>query len=510
MILPDTPQAYWQRQALIEAMGLEATPLQYDQMLEAYYRNNGLYQAVQLALYEAGIWTPGMIGLRNPAHRAVEFHVSHIWPGKLGSDLQIISKNKQLPDAVAKIWEWSNWGAKKQLAARWFALYGSWFCKVATKNITVDNGNGTQDVRAKRVYLKSIKPGYVVDFEADERDYLTYIRMDIPHVVRSGNNIKSTMRTEIWSKADGYAEYKHSKPYGSPISMLGIPTETHPLSDFGIDFLPFVFSRFVDDGDKRGVGCFTHVLDKIDEANRMATRLHQILFRYNKPTTVVLANAMDPSGRPLPPPQIAGGEDGGTVTVNDSDIMRLPGVSKMEYLVPPLNYESYIKALDEMMGELEQDLPELAYYRLRDMGSNLSGRAVRLLLSQAIDRVVEARGNIEPALARADAMALTIAANANLPGFDNIGSYENGDFEHSFADRPVISESDFEQAETIKKETESGIPLITAVRRRGWTDAEVAQMEADKEAESAAASMDLAQALLEAERRAAQNDEVAP
>ena len=510
MRLPDTPQSYWQRQALIEAQGFEATPLQYDDMLEAYYRNNGLYQAVQLAMYEAGIWTPGMIGLRNPAHRAVEFHVSHIWPGKLGQDIQIVSDNKQLPDAISKIWEWSNWASKKQLAARWFALYGSWFCKVSTKNISSAAQDGVQSVLAKRVYLKTIKPGYVVDFEVDERDYLTYIRIDIPFVVRSGNAVKSTMRTEIWSKLDGYAVYNHSRPYGSPIGMLGNPNEVRPLSDFGIDFVPFVFAKFIDDGDKRGVGCFTHVLDKIDEANRMATRLHQILFRYNKPTTVISANAMDASGRPLPPPQLEGEEGAEAVKTNDDDIMKLPGVSKLDYLVPNLNYDGYLKAIEAHMSELEQDLPELSYYRLKDMGANLSGRAVRLMLSQAVDRITEARGNIEPALVRAQQMALTIATNARLPGFESLGTYENGDFDHSFADRSVITESDFEQAETTKKETESGIPLVTALRRRGWSKESIAQMDKDKQAESKAQSMNLAEALLEAERKAAQNEQVAP
>jgi hypothetical protein len=155
------------------------------------------------------------------------------------------------------------------------------------------------------------------------------------------------------------------------------------------------------------------------------------------------------------------------------------------------------------LRELEEDLPELSYYRMRDFGANISGRAARTLLSHAIDRVIEARGNMEDALARADMMALTIGANAGL--FKNIGTYENGDFEHAFAERDVIEPSALEDAETIKAETGSGVPLVTSVRRRGWSETEIKQMAKDKQSQREEEQLSLAQALLEAERRRDQN-----
>jgi len=448
--------------------GGDALPLDFYRMLEAYYLNNGLYDATTQALYENGIWTAGMKALRNPAKRTVEFHVTHIWPGNLEKALPLITANDRITAPLQKVWHWSNWGVKKQLAARWFALFGDWFCKVAT---STDNNN-----KVSRVFLQNIKPELVTDFEVDERGNVTSIRLDIPTGEHNGK-----YHTEVWSKA-GYQLYLHGLAPTTPVKQLGPPLTSLPLSAFGIDFVPFVHASFIDIGEKRGIGVFTLALDKIDEANRMATRLHQIIFRYNRPTVAILANGTDAAGRPLPPPKLAN-DISGSSQEHDDDVKSFPGTSKMEYLVANLNYQAHLDVINAQMRELEEDLPELSYYRQKELGSGISGRAVRLLLSQAVDRTLEARGNIETALARADAMALSIGVNAGI--FKRIGTYQNGDFEHSFAEREVIPFSAQEQAETMSLERAAGVPLVTSARRRGWSQSEIERMELDQ-VESAA------------------------
>jgi hypothetical protein len=458
-------QMLWSRSMLMSSMqGADALPLDFYRMLEAYYMNNGLYDAIQQALYENGIWTAGMKALRNPAKRTVEFHVTHIWPGAIDKALPIVTQNSRIIDPLHQVWNWSNWSVKKQLAARWFALFGDWFCKVATSI----GPNG----KVSRVFLQNIKPELVTDFEVDERGNITFIRLDIP---TKAANQANQYHTEVWTK-EGYQLFKHGRDPSTPVKQLGDPIVSKKLSDFGIDFVPFVHSSFMDLGDKRGVGVFTLALDKIDEANRMATRLHQIIFRYNRPTVAVLANGTDAAGRPLPPPKM---ENAGerVIEERDDDVKSFPGNSRMEYLVPNLNYAAHLDVINAQMRELEEDLPELSYYRQKELGSSITGKAVRLLLSQAVDRTIEARGNIETGLARADAMALTMGVNAGL--FRRIGVYERGDFEHTFAEREVIPFSTQEQAETLKTEVDAGIPLVTAARRRGWTEAELKQMTTD-------------------------------
>ncbi len=479
-MLGTTPQMLWARSMLMSGLqGPDAAPIDFYRMLEAYYMNNGLYDSTQQVLFENGIWTPGMKPLRNPAKRTVEFHVTHIWPGSLEKALPIVTENPRIIEPIHQVWRWSNWGVKKQLAARWFALFGDWFCKVATSSDPITG-------KVVRVYLQNIKPEMVTDFEVDERGNVTYIRLDIPITATPQGlgpnsatiNNMSTYHTEVWDKT-GVKIYVNHRDPSTPVKQLGPPLTSMPLMAFGIDFVPFVHASFLDVGEKRGVGVFTLALDKIDEANRMATRLHQMIFRYNRPTVAILANGTDPAGRPLPAPKLESTSAGRTEE-HDDDVKSFPGNSKMEYLVANLNYQAHLDVINAQMRELEEDLPELSYYRQKELGSGISGRAVRLLLSQAVDRTIEARGNIETALVRADMIALTLGVKAGL--FTDIGDYNAGDFEHQFAEREVIAFSAQEQAETLSLERAAGVPLSTAVRRRGWTASEIALMEQELEA----------------------------
>lgn len=489
----NSTEMWWARVSLAGSLqAQEASAAQWYRMLEMYYNCNGLYEAVQQQLYENAIWAPGMKPFYNPAHRAVEFYVSKLWPGQLPDALPIQAENERIVEPVQQVWRWSNWSAQKQLFIRWFALFGDGFIKVVTRT----DGAGA----VERVYLQVIKPEYVIDLDADERDYLTYVRIDVPQVRRNGDKTESYTHTEIWDKAAQlFRIYEHTHGCGADINLLGNPSVERPLSDFGIDFVPVVHAKFQDTGEKRGAGVFVHVLDKIDEANRMATRLHQILYRYNKPTVVVMSNAMDAAGRPMPPPLLPGQASAGDdVTVGDDEILSLPGKSTMDHLVPNLNYEAALLILQDQMQEIERDLPELAYFRLRETGRDLSGRAVRLLLSDAIDKATEARGNALTALARADAMALTIGQNAGL--FSSIGDYDAGDFEHDFTTSEIIQLSDIEILETVQAGVNAGIPLVTMLRRVGWSVDDLEQMAQDK-SEAQAESAQLAQAYLEQARR---------
>lgn len=465
-IFGDTAQTYWQRVALMKSLAHAQAilPSAWYEMLEEYYLNNGLYDLVTAALFDNAIWTPGMKPLRNPAHRAVEFYVSKLWPGPLERALPIVTKNSKLPEAIAKIWEWSNWGAQKQVAARWLSNFGDLFIKVAQK---------TENETVTRVYLDPIKPKYVTDLELDERGFLTFIRIDVPD--------GSEMHTEVWSKADGGQRiWKHNRAIETTINQLGTPTESKDFTQLQFDFIPIVHAKFQDIGEARGIGCFVHALDKIDEANRQATRLHQILFRYNKPTNAISANAMDATGKPLPPPTIASRDGNNTskgdaVTLGDEDLFSLPGMSKLEQMVPDIRYDAALSILNAQMAELSFDLPEILYYELTQKGE-LSGVALRTMLQPAIDKVIEARGNAEPALVRANQMALTIAGIHELDGFKDLGDFQKGDLVHTFAERDVIPMSTTEKAEIIKLDKEAGIPLVTSMKQHGYSEAQIKEM----------------------------------
>jgi len=499
--LRDTPQVKWQRAMLLSSLanGREATPAEWYEMLDMYYLNNGLYDALAAVMRNEGLWMENMKPLRNPANRAVEFHVSHLWPGALPQAMPLIAKEPVI-EAIQKVWDWSNWGEIKQPAARKYASLGDMFIKVPTHKNT--QGEVTQ------VILQVLCAQDVIDFKKDERKFITFIRIDTPQIREADGKIDAFIRTEVWNKDDGsYKIYEHKKDIGTDIKLLGSPTISKSITDaFGIDFIPIVHAMFRDVGERRGAGCFVHALDKIDEANRMSTRLHQMLFRYNKALMAVTANAADAQGRPLPPPHLAdrnGNDDQNTSYVQgDDDLLELPGFSKVEYLVPNVKYADALAILQDHMSELEYDLPEIAYYDLQDKGQ-LSGKAFRTMLSGAIDRAIEARGNGETALIRAQQMALTIGQLHNLPGFEatTIGTFENGDFAHSFVERDVIPVEKQEQAEIFRAFTGGGMPTQSAAKQAGLSKTEIDEMTAEEDANRNKEQASLGQTLLEMQRQ---------
>lgn len=447
---------------------------QYE-VLRAYYENNGLYDQLQLGLREGGIRSEARKPLRNPAHRAVEFYASKLWPGALPDALPIEAEDEALAPAIQQVWEWSNWGARKQVAARWLAIYGDLFIKVTGR---ADNS---------RVFFQLIEPQHVTDMTVDERGFITSCRIDIP-IAGTAADDAGAWSTEYWDK-ERYRLWRHRLTPQDPIGRLGAAVEDRALAEFGIDFVPIVHVKHQDTGGDRGAGCFTHAIDKIDEANRMATRLHQMMFRYNRPLMAVSANATDSQGRPLPAPQFAG--PGGTVTgdlnVNDDTMLHLPGLSKAEFLVPQLNFGAFLDTIRAHMEELEEDMPELRYYR-ESQSANSSGIALRVRLSGAVDRLLEARGNAEQGLIRADQMALTIGKNNRLPLFTDIaGDYASGGFVHRFTGRPVIPLTETEeaaaqasQASTLVVKRELGISQRQALREMGYDDQRVEEMAAER------------------------------
>lgn len=444
-------------------------------MLRAYALNNGLYEVLDSILDAVDGEIPKIKPLRNPAARIVNFYAAKLWPGRLPEALPIEAKNEAIIEPIQQVWRWSNWRVNKQVAARWFAMYGDMFLKVST----AADVNG----QVQRVYLQNLPPQIVTAFDKDERGHVTYARLDIPQTRRDARGkIENYMRTERWTQGT-YTVWEHENDASSEFTSLGAPIVDVPLMAFGIDFVPIVWQPFIDIGDERGVGAYTSALDKIDECNRQATRLHQLLFRHNKATWALTAGGMDAMGRPLPAPRIGDGTgDAETLELGDNDIIKLPGNAQLAPLVPPIDFASALAVLNAQLEELEQDLPELAYYKLRGMGE-ISGRAARTLLGDAEDRLSEARDNAEAALVRAHMMALTIGQVNGLFD-DGIGNYDAGDFEHTFMPRPLLVNKDSaEDAATVGAWVQAGVPLRTALRQVGWDDEAMAEMEREQQAQ---------------------------
>jgi len=473
----DTAATFWQKSTLMASLANNPTalPADFEDMLEAYYMSNGLYDAIQAYMGENDIWTPGMQSIYNPAHRAVEFHVAHLWPGALGRAFCIVTQDEKVEAAIKQLWRWSNWESKKQLAARWFSMFGTMFIKATVRK------------EAQQVRLQLIKSRYVTEFDCDSSDFIIYIRIDAQKTrLNKAGRPENYIRTEVWNKKENtYRVYEHQQSRVTPLSQLGNPVEQSPITDFGVDFVPFVHAKFRDIGEARGLGVFAPVLDKIDEANRIATRLHEIAFRFNRPTIAVSSNDHDAQGRPLPAPKLfdkTGNEIENEDDLKDRDksLFFLPGVTRMDMMVPNINFSAHLEELTDQMNEIKQDLPELRYYDIREP-SNISTATMRLMLAGAIDRVLDARGNAYAALIRVNQMALTLGKVNGFEGFADLGEYAAGKLEHSFGEQEVLPLTNQERAEAVKAEVDAGGDILLAMRRNGFTEDEIKQYAASPE-----------------------------
>jgi len=432
------------------------------ELLELYYSSNGLYLehgAVEIILPEY-----------NPTFRVVEFYAATLWPGKLDVAFPLEADDERVFEPIEQIWAWSNWAQKKQVAARQCPMQGDLFVKAAH--------NGTEIEDADKVYMQVIPSRNVSDVEVDHQGNIIYIRIDVPETLDDGS-VQWT--TEVWNKQRRDVRvWEHDRSYSTDLDELGTPATTS-FDDMPVDFIPVWKAPFIDTGDVYGGAAIWPVMQKIDMLNRDACRLSRIMNRYGGPIWAVNSNQVDSQGRPMSAPHMridstsALGESQTAIPVDS--VIGLPGLAKLHLLIPNIKWDAYLKKVEMKLREIQQDLPEMGYWQAMEIPSaGQSGVAIERLMTPAIARCKETRGNTEPMLQRAEAGALTMAQNLQLPGFEagKIGTYENGDFEHTYAERNVLPKSDKEKAETTKTMTEAGMNLRFAAHKMyGWDDEEM-------------------------------------
>lgn len=492
--------------------------------LESAYLNTGLYERLAARAREGTEERKGLTALRslrNPANRVVEFYAAKIRPegwfdedsgsGRVEYGDEATARAENLTRALRQVEEASNWGQEGRVAVRQYAWAGDLFLKVSHRE---------RDGVASRVYRERIDPRHVVDFDKDERGYFTYLQISVPKTRRSetGGETESYVQTEVWDKTAGvYLVYEHDEncvelrevDLVERLALSESATGTSESDGYtGYDFIPVTHAKFRDIGAPRGMSAFGHALEGIRESDRIATKLHDMLF----PEVMwVMTRQPGPGGESLPPIQLESSPDGpdrvftrmtagretreGVVEVGGKQMLRLPGGADAKALIPDQDMEAHAGALAEQVKEVERELPELAYSRIREL--ELSGRAIRYAMMDVLDRYEEAFTNFAESMARLNYMALTIGQVLGLPGFSEaeIGSYgEDGrDFEHRFVSGDIFPPSRREKADEDLAEANvhatwrevGGEPYRRFLLTRGYTEEE-----AVAEVRSAAAGLE--------------------
>lgn len=418
--------------------------------LAAYKANRGLYRYIR-AIY-------------NPMARLTDFYVSKIWGGQLDPDglrgaIPVEADNPAIMPALAQLWQWSNWAAKKNLAVRWGACLGDMVIKVV------------DDRQRAKVYLQVMHPRTIKTAQFDWRGNVTSCIIEYEDSEpgdTEGAYVNFTYREEI--NKDEFRTFKNDEPfdyfgYGSawpnPYGFVPLALGVH--KDCGLDW---------------GLSCAHDCLATIDELNNQVSVLSDRMRKGNNPPWL-LAGVSKPR---------SGDIDLSTTTATTADktqrqkdnLLYGPADAKAQALVSDVGLAQTLDYIVSLQGELEQKYTELALHRLRE--SNMSGKALSIVYQDVIDKVMEARGNYDGALVRAQKMALSIGGMRGYFSGFGLESYDAGDEEHRIGDRPVLAELvDYQLIELGMK---LGIPLprLWPKLELGFSNEELEEMEEEAKA----------------------------
>lgn len=470
-------------------------------LLWAYY-NNSMFEkiAYPLASYQAfnrwnvpwGIYKQNYQLYRNirmiynPTRRLVEFYAGQIYPGVLSEDglalpdgipLAIpFSKDTEpaLKSAIAQLWQWSNWQAKKALQVRYGAALGSTLVEVV------------DDVAHGKVTLDVTWPGLLSNLDLDKAGNVKRYILEYPAVDDDGQYI---YRKEVDSESLRYFRDGQPFDYGNGAIVENV---------YG--FAPAVWIKHRDAGGIHGSPEISGDIGKIDELNGLASHVHDQIHKViGAPVVMWSAGNIQklfdtakrgPTNEFEAPP------------AEQEQVLLLKGPQggSVDSLAGNLSLSESGEYIDRLLVQLEKDHPELTFYeQLRSM-SQVTGPAVSRLIGDVYNKVLEVQASYDTASISLFRMAVAIAgfrANSGAWGAlnrqqqkfvpFNLDSYARGDLDMAIAPRPLVVPTKQEvysekQAmwQGVQFASAAGVPPEVVLRDEGWSDEQLNQLGADK------------------------------
>ncbi len=436
----------------------------------AYYENMRLYYVLK----SAGVREVAMPTEWNPVPATVAFYKANTLGGSLGVAVdEAVATREGLAAAVEQLWDWSNFEVMKLELTETAEVLGRVFVKVAERQ---DDGDTEKGGQTTAVYLQNLPPESVQWWSADERGFLTGIRIDTPRLksIFTGEERRHTL-VEVWRKdwADrtgGGVRFYEVRP-GKSVedAQLGEPVRAQTFAELGYDFIPIVWTDTTT--------YWWQMVDQVDRYNALGLKVD----RLNRPTGVIHGRHTDSDGRPMPAPRIATEEVESTYQEAAEGAfgwLRVPGNSQFDWASSPIDLATARAQMLDVRQGVEASLPE---YRVATLdASQVATETLQMLLSQAGQRVLELRGSLERVLVRAQMMAISIAQAAGLEGFDAamVGSWEDGSIEHEFEGRDVFETPMAIKATTMKDLVAAGWPVKLAMRRAGFSEEDIDEYDA--------------------------------
>ena len=373
----------------------------------------------------------------NPVARQNRLIVSNVYQGAIDLEtmtdgaVPIKTDNDAGTEALRQVIKWSKLGQNLSLYVRWAALLGDVAIKVV------------DDRDREKVRLELLHPGKIRECEFDEVGnvksvIIEYERVDDPEVaiMQPGRlHVDRERRPYTYTEKitrDKFQTFKDGEPFAFYADAGG---NLVPEWDNEYGFVPMVVAHYDNVGMKWGANAFYNSLRKIDEINDAASLIND---QVRKSVNLMWYFAGVRQSSELS----TATEADGTSKKDKTPAIYGPEGSQPYPMIGNLPIADALANLQNMLGELERDMPELALQRIRENG-NLTAPGVRTGYSDAIGNIQNARKNLDPALVSALQMAVSIGGFNRYDGFNGVtlDSYERGDLDFDIRERPVIGDS---------------------------------------------------------------------
>lgn len=425
----------------------------------------------------------------NPVQRLVNITAAKCYGGPLDWNeletgaIPLMDADDRIKDGVRQLWKDSNWGQLKMRYARYGARYGDAVLYVA------------DDRDKQRIRLEVLHPGVIREAEFNATGYvqscvIEYLKDD-PE--KPGDWVIYRLAIDKERFATYRIKNEKAELYGWHTDINGNPT---PQWDNDYGFVPLVISPASDIGQSWGaVTWHGGPIDQIDQLNDLASLTHDQIrklvdaLHYFEGVTSIKQLQ---SGTPTP--------------ANDDPFLHQPEREELRVLIGPadsvphilaanLDFTGSLKAMENIYADLERNLPELAFAKLREYQLH-SNPAVRTALGDAEDRLTEFNGNLDHGLMRAMQIALTMGGIGNYTNYEPFGpdDYERGRLDFRIKPRDVIADTlSFKEQMDLLVQTDA--PPRWIWQKLDIDDDEIARAEADRLAQERQTAADVARVL---------------
>lgn len=432
-----------------------------------YKSNYNLYRNIRL--------------IYNPVRRLVDFYAGQMYPGVLSKDGVTLPKNvpiaipfaedtpPALQSAIAQLWQWSNWQAKKSVEVRFGGALGSVLVEVV------------DDITHRKVTMDIVWPGFVCDLDLDSAGNVKGYVMEYSAYDEEG---QYRYRKEIDQQQIRYFRDDQPYDYGNGAATV---------NPYG--FVPAVWIKHMDLGQDHGSPAIAGSLGKVDELNNLVSHTHDQIHKVIGSPVVMWTDS--PIQNLFNKAKRGATADFAEPSSDQESILMLKGGAggRVDSLAGNLSLADAATHIDRLLGEIEKDHPELVMYdQLRAM-SQVTGPAAERLVGDVTSRIIEAQATYDTQNIKLFQMAVAIAgfrANSGAWGplnrqqvkFTpfNLDSYERGDLDLEIMPRPLLTPTKLEQSQEkqmfwqgVSLAVQAGVPLEFVLKDE-YTDDELAEL----------------------------------